>query len=267
MATELALVIKAIGTGRKLVPVLREIDRPGWVAERLRASAEQVNQDMIQMTFAVCREFVAQALGRDPSSEDVDAFIASAAGDPTFPARAHRLLGELKKASSGRRRRFLASALYGLQFSKLPDDERDRVDMAIERMMPGDVELLVRIDEGRKRPPRKPIPEVPVGPSNVFALISGSEFRLSVTDHWQGDGLTEEFLHDETSRADLVALAALQSLGCVRLGERHSTIDFSSAVDLGTDAATWIEHPVMITAVGELVIRAIEEMRPGLEAE
>jgi hypothetical protein len=27
----------------------------------------------------------------------------------------------------------------------------------------------------------------------------------------------------------------------------------------------WTEHPVMLTAVGDLVIRAIEEMRPGLE--
>lgn len=264
MATEL-LVLKAIGIGRKLVGVVREVERPAWLATRLRESGDQVNQDMIQMSFAVSRAFVAHALGHEPSSEEVDAFIAAAAGDAAFPARAHRLLGELKKASSARRRAFLAAALYGLQFSKLPDDERDRVDMAIERMMPGDVELLVRIDEGRKRPPRSPIPALQVGPSNVFALISGSELRISVTDHWKGDGLTEEVLRDETSRADLVALSALQSLGCVRLGERHSTIDFSAS---GGEfySSSWIEYPLTITAVGELVIRAIEEMRPGLDA-
>ncbi len=219
MATELGLVIKAIETGRKLMGVLREIERPGWLEERLRTSVEQVHQDMLQVTFAVCREFVAQALGRDPSSDDVDAFIASATGDPTFPARAHRLLGELKKAGSQRRRAFLASALYGLQFSKLPDDERDRVDMAIERMMPGDVELLVRIDEGRKRLPRKPLPEVTAQLSNVFALISGNALRLNATDHWDGDGLKDEVLLDKSYLADRVALAALESLGCVHVGE------------------------------------------------
>jgi hypothetical protein len=138
--------------------------------------------------------------------------------------------------------------------------------MAIERMMPGDLELLTRIDEGRKRPPRLPIhPSIPVRPSKVFALINGGQLRLSVTDDWRSVVRTEDVIQDETSRADLVALAALQSLGCVRLGEREPTIDFGSAVDLGSGATTWIDYPVMITPVGELVIQAIEEMRPGLE--
>jgi hypothetical protein len=100
MATELHLAMKAIDAGRKVLRALTEAERPAWLAERLKASVDQVNQDMTQVTFAICRAFVAHALGRDPSADEVDAFIASATGDPAFPARAHRLLGELRKDGS-----------------------------------------------------------------------------------------------------------------------------------------------------------------------
>jgi hypothetical protein len=95
--------------------------------------------------------------------------------------------------------------------------------------------------------------------------MSGGELRLSVTDHWDGEGLKEAVLHDDDARADMAALAALQSLGCVRLAERGAETDFGQNIELGDDATVWIEYPLRITALGELVIRAIEEMRPGLE--
>jgi hypothetical protein len=253
--TTLALAIKKLAAAApKVSSVIKTVTTSADVQRKLEVSEAQNNRDVGQVCLAICSALVAHALGREPNAPELAAFLDEAVGDPAFPARAHRLLGEAYKAASWRRRAFLASMLYGLSFRSLPDDERDRVDMAIERMMPGDVELLIRIDEGRKRVPRSPIPTMPVGPSNVFALISGRELRLSVTDHWIGDAAWEEALEDENSRADRVALTALEALGCVHIGESRSS------------SPSWNEHSLTITTVGELVIRAIEEVRPGLDA-
>jgi len=100
----------------------------------LNRSLHQSTMETMTICFLVCKALLAERLGIPPSSEEVNDFMSKAAGDPRFAHPAYRLFGEAQRSSDRRRRVFLASMLFGLPFSKMPDDDRDRVDMAIERM-------------------------------------------------------------------------------------------------------------------------------------
>jgi hypothetical protein len=214
------------------------------------AAAAQVNQETAQISHAVCRALTTHVLGGPPSSDQVDQFMAAAVRDPAFPARAYRLLGEAQKSSDRRRRVFLASVLFGLSFDVLPDDDRDRVDMAVERLVPPDVELLMLIAA------RQSAPSMKTGDrSDVFALINGRALRLTITDFLHEGELQQHVLDDERFLADRAALDALVGGGCVHLGERFA------------QAGDWIIYKLTISEVGHMVIRAIEEVHPGLKAE
>lgn len=140
--------------------------------------------EMDKVCYAAVRALFAHALGRDPSDDEVDAVFAEAAEHPNAPFRFHRLLGEARKSSSHHRRLFLASAFFGLEFSAMPDDERDRVDMVLERMVPADVGLLMRLDEmNRTATPPAEVdgPHIFQG-TRVAALLNGIDVRVATTD-------------------------------------------------------------------------------------
>jgi hypothetical protein len=143
--------------------------------------------------------------------------------------------------------------LFGLSFDVLPDDDRDRVDMAVERMMPPDVELLMLIAEKRNTPPTHD-PLKTGGKSNVFALINQRDLRLAVSDYGKGDGFPPEVLDEDRFRADRAALASLEAVGCIDRREKHG------------QQGDWAVYDLTITEVGYMVIRAIEEVRPGFTA-
>jgi len=255
--TTLALAIhKLLGAAPKVGSAIKAATSSRDLQERLEAAEAQNNRDVGQVCLAICRALVADGLGREPNGPEVTAFFEAAIGDPTFPARAHLFIGQMKKAASARRRAFLASMLFGLSFRSLPDDERDRVDMAVERMMPADVDLLVLIaikDEEATRDRPSETLRYHFGTSFVGALLKDIELRLVTSDDIEDGRFTDEVTEADRFRADRGAFASLVSLGCLDLGE--------SKVLLGE----WRAHQLAITPLGRLVIRAIEEVRPGLD--
>jgi hypothetical protein len=164
-------------------------------------------------------------------------------------------MGELGRSASRRRRVFLASVLFGLPFTKIPDDERDRVDMAVERMMVEDVELLMRIDEkdrtARPTPEREPYL---FRGTKVAGMMRGIEVRIGTTDDCGDDGeFGDEFYADARFLVDHAAFGALLSFGLLDVGQSQQK------------QGDWEIHRVVITPLGRLVVRAIEEVRPGFD--
>ncbi len=86
--------------------------------------------------------------------------------------------------------------LFRLPFSALPDDHRDRVDMAVERMMPEDLELLTRISEMQAGPRRDPAENESLrylfGDCNVVSLTLGSTRRVATTMEWTFPGFSKD---------------------------------------------------------------------------
>jgi hypothetical protein len=257
LAVEVGLLFKAAKTVARGAKLVKSVNASKALQARFDESVVKVNREMGQVAFAVCKAFVALALQHEPTAPEVEHFMNAAADDPAFPHRAYRLLGELRRSASHRRRAFLASVLFGLPFTKLPDDERDRVDMAVERMMPEDVELLRLIVE--KDRTGRPSPE-PGGPylfkdSRVVALTRGIEVRVATTDDCGDDGeFSNEIYADPRFCVDRGAFGSLRSLGLVEFG----TIEASQG--------EWQIHPLLITPLGRITIRAIEEVRPGFDA-
>ena len=183
--------------------------------------------------------------------------MAEALEHPNAPFRFHRLLGEARKSASRRRRRFLASVAFGLEFSTIPDDERDRVDMVVERLVPEDVLLLLQIDQRNRN--SRPADQVD-GPhifqgTQVAALVHGINVRVACTDD-QNDtehdyGFGDPVFTDDRFVVDQAAFASLVSLGCLDIGESKAS------------QMPWEIHRLMITQVGRLVIGAIEQVRAG----
>jgi hypothetical protein len=127
--------------------------------------------------------------------------------------------------------------VYGLSFKSLPDDERDRVDMAVERMIPADLELLQLVARW-------------LAAGGCTAYLKPNELRL-VPAFAESDFATA--IRNPTFVADPGAFATLQMLGCIYC-------DSNSAMP------GWQILNVSTTALGELVLRAIDEVRPGLGA-
>ncbi len=256
--TTLALAIKKLAaTAPKLTSAIKTVTTSPDIQKKLEAAEAQNNRDVGQVCLAVCRALVARALGEEPDAPLVGAFLDEAVGDPGFPARAHRLLGEARKTGSWRRRAFLASTLYGLSFRSLADDERDRVDMAVERMMPADAELLsliLRKDEEAERSLNPETVNYFFGQSNVAAFLFGARLRLATTADWKQGGFTDDVISEDRFLGDRQALASLVSLGCIDLGSSKAT------------KGEWQIHQIVITPLGALVIRALDEVAAGIAA-
>ncbi len=254
--------IRALFTGAgTAVRIAKSVDSSAALQARVDEVVQEVHREVGQVSYAFCKASVAHALGREPSDDEVGMFMTAAVNDAAFPNRAYRLLGEAKKSADQRRRKFLAAMVFGHSFRVLPDDERDRVDMVVERMIPADVELLMRIAETLDRPP----PPGPtgfegrvMGQGNVVAFVRETDLRLVTHEYWNDSDskFLPEAETDPKLIADRSALTALLSLDCVVLGQML----------LGGD----IEHhgylvkSIRPTSLGYLVVRAIDEVRPGL---
>lgn len=249
--------IKAVCDGAELMEKvakgLKRIDSSEALQSRFDESAAEVHREVGQVSHAVSRALVAHALGRHPSDEDVTAFMTAAVNDPAFPHRAFRLLGEMRKAASHRRRAFLASVLFGLPFKKLPDDDRDRIDMVVERAVPADIELLDLIAEKERR--AKAPSEKDEGYmfqwTSVAVFIRSRDVRLVTTDDSDGIDFKEEAFTDPRYCVDQGAFAALRSLGCIDIGERKA------------NQGEWSIHSLIVTSIGRMVSDAVNELRPG----
>jgi len=256
--TSVAAGIKGLlSATRAVAGLIKRAGSSEALRARLVASGEEVERDAIQVCYGVCKALVANALDREPSDEDVSDVLSAAISDPAFPHRAYRLFGEIKKSASRRRRAFLASVLFGLPFSKLPDDERDRIDMAVERMMPADVELLMAIVE--KDRAARPTPETEpylFRGTKIAATLRGIEVRLGSTDDYEdeGRGFSDEYYADARFLVDHAAFGALLSFGLLDVGQSQQV------------QGDWQIHRLVITPLGKLVVQAIEELRPGFDA-
>src|SRR5258708_7197173 len=81
--------------------------------------------------------------------------MAGAVDDPTFPARAHLLLGAMRKSSSSERLRMLAGMLFGKPFLKTPAADLERVDLLAERLLAEDVPLGRAAAPAQTAPPAR----------------------------------------------------------------------------------------------------------------
>ena len=191
---------------------------------RLDESSAEATREMLKDCYATVKALVAHAIDREPSDPEVDAVLADVTEHPNAPFRMHRLLGEARKTASRRRRRFLASVFFGLPFSKMPDDERDRVDMAVERMTVPDVEFLDMI-EARRPPPNFQEREgmsYMFGGDGLGAVIVGTSLRIATPNEWKSgtnSGLEETFFEDPRFEGNGAALASLVSVGCLDVGD------------------------------------------------
>ena len=245
-----ALVLKATRAG---VALARAANSSKELQRRFDDAAEQVNRETSQVAYAVAKALVGHALGETPSSEALDRFLANAVDDPSFPARAHRLLGEARKSASNRRRKLLASVLFGLPFSKTPADDRDRVDMLVERLVPEDVDLLAEIDSlERATSPGAYGTEQP-----CYALTHG-QVRLVSADLLSADAIRQADVEAATSLAS-PAFTTLQAVGCINL-----SAGFSEAVVI--EGASASAEAISITPLGRLLLGALAEVRAGLDA-
>jgi hypothetical protein len=256
--TSIVAGIKSVLAGaRTAVAIVKRIESSESLEAQLDRSDAEVRGEAAQVSYAICRALVAQALGRDPSHDQVNDVLSAAVNDPSFPNRAFRLLGEARKSASRRRRLFLASMLFGLPFTKLPDDERDRVDMVVERIMLPDVELLRLIVEKDRTAPPSPEPEPYLfRGTRVAALTRDLEVRVATTNEYMAGGTAfgDPTYEDEQFRVDHTAFSALLALGCIELAERKMT------------QGEWGVQALVVSPLGRLVAGAIEALRPGFDA-
>jgi len=239
---------------RKGADLVRGAESNSAALARFEETSAAATRETLKECHAALRALVAHALDREPSDAEVDAVFAAVAEHPNAPFRFHRLLGEARKSASRRRRRFLASVFFGLPFSKLPDDDRDRVDMAVERMTVADVEFLAMVQAKRRTPEEHKVDgkSYIFGDDGIGAVIRGSELRIATPNEWTLDGFVPGFFEDPRFIGDRAALASLVSVGCLDLGE--------AVTHLGNKEKA---NPLRILPLGHMVIRAIEEVGPG----
>jgi len=256
VVAEIKTVVSTLKTAKWLA---ENINASSAVKDRLEALAVEVDREIGQVSYAVCKALVAHALGRDPFHEEVNTFMAVAVADPAFSHRAYRLIGEAKKSASSRRRRFLASVLFGLPFARLPDDERDRVDMVVERMIPADLDLLDQIEKKFRSAPE---PESDAERSNIFrdskvvVLARRQELYLASRDDFETLVLHSERLLPGHPPVDSSAFASLRFLGCIETSESRSSIPGNIGVS-----------GVFVTAIGDSLLQVIRDLRCGYETE
>jgi hypothetical protein len=261
VSAALAGIKAVLSSARKIEGIVKWAEgNPGALA-RFEESSAAATREMLKDSYAAVKAMIAFAMDRDPSDEEVDAVFTEAVDHPNAPFRFHRLLGEARKSASRRRRRFLASVFFGLEFSTMPDDERDRVDLVVERMVPADVELLMRVDEMNRistAPAQVDGPHIFQG-TRVTALLNGIDVRIATTDDYDDSdsdsnyGFEPRVFVDDRFQVDQAAFGSLVSLGCLDIGESKAS------------QMPWEHHRLMITELGRLVVRAIEEVRSGFE--
>jgi hypothetical protein len=187
--------------------------------------------------------------------------MATAANDPAFPARAYRLIGEARKSAARERRVLLASVLYTLPLSTTSDDDRDRLDMIFERLLPDEVRLLKAIAEFEPAAPRSP-------EGGIFTPRYAGTWARYVDDVLQvgpGDSLSSDVLgpNEEAAVPFIANRLAFSALGTLALVElRDQSQDFA----ISPHAYFAEIQQVTITPLGRLVLRALKEVPLDVEA-
>jgi len=232
----------------------------------IRDAGARVEREMTQVCYAVVRALIAAQLGHHPNDHQVQAFLLHAIDDPSFPSRAYRLFGEAKKSSSERRRHLLASVLFGLPFTRIPSDEVDRIDITLERMIPADAYLLLRLSEMAKAPLLADSVVVTgmymneVRPTTCEVIVvrheqSSTDLRIITSNDYPKDSQFEDdFFEKESFVQDPIALDTLDSLGCVSVREAQSHVGRRSL------------HRLLVTPLGDLVVQVLLGVRAGYEA-
>jgi hypothetical protein len=238
--------------------IVESIEAPSpEMQEKVERTLRQALVETMTVSTIVCRGLLAERMGVEPTSEQLRDFMSKMADDPRFAHRAYRLFGEAQKSSDRRRRVFLASVLYGLADSKMPEDDRDRVDMAVERMTVPDVQFLAVIEAKRANPDFQEREGMAYlfGTDGLGAVITGTSLRIATPNEWttgSNSGLVEGFFEDPRFEGDRAALASLVSVGCLDIGDAVVTVG-----DRGK-----IYHLRMLP-LANLVLQALHEVRPG----
>lgn len=262
METELVLaaVGKGVAVASKVIGALRAINTSP-LDEQIRSAGKHEFDRMIVVAYATARALIARELGREPTDQEVDSFLDAAGQGPSFAPRVYRLFSEGMRSSSQRRRRFLCSVLFGLQFTKIPEDELDRVDLAVERMLPGDAIFLMRIADIHQTPANPDasfLGGVPYGEARptkceAIAIQSPTDLRIVTSNEYSPQMNLERTTTDARFAFSATELSSLESLGCVHRSESEAS------------NGTYAFHILDVTPLGELVLRALKEVRAGCE--
>lgn len=257
---DLTLVLKAISKAPHALKLVRIADGSNESAAKLEMVAAQVDAEMRQVTYAVCRALVADAMGRGVNDQDVEEFLQAAIGSPGFPARAHRLLSEAKKSAAHRRRVFLTSILFGLPFCKIANDDRDRVDMVAERITADDLQLLADISRFEDVPPRDPVGSAfTVTYRGTFAAYIDGALKVGPGDPLSGNVVGPSREGAVPVEVNPLSFSALGHLGLIELRDIGQTVAVS--------ADSHFDHlqSVLITPLGRLLLKALHEVRAGMD--
>lgn len=230
--------------------IVRTLDPAQQIKSQLDAAAVEADRELGQVSYAVVKALMASILGATPSEPAVDAFMMEVFNSPSGPARAFRLLGEARKTASDKRRRMLAAVFFGLPFTGIEADDRDRVDMLIERLVPDDIELLSTVA-------RLEASELPRhGHPGCFVLTHGRQYLV-------GSSFIEKERHQDddlktAASLDGPAFTCLMSQGCLTLPSLWSADVTFNGVSAN---AEYLE----ITSLGRLLLRSLEDIRAGIE--
>lgn len=232
------------------VALLKSLDPAQQIKQQLDAAMTEADRELGQVSYAVVKALIASILGTTPDGPAVDAFMREVFNSPSGPSRAFRLLGEARKTASATRKRMLAAVFFGLPFTAIQAEDRDRVDMLVERLVPADVELLSAIallDQGKGAQGGRP---------GCFVLTHGSRYLVGTS-----------FLYAENHRDDDLkgvpsldgpAFASLVAHGCISLPS-----SWSEEVTFNGVSAT--AEFVEITPLGRLLRQALEDVRAGFD--
>jgi hypothetical protein len=212
--------------------------------EKCVAEATQVGQ-----TVAIA--LIAAAKGSEPLDDDVHQFVRTSLDDGTFLPRCHRLFTECLRSPSARRRKRLASVLVGGPHVTRGADDRDRLDMLVERLLDDDVDALRHVHELQAAGVhRLVLNDVDL---SICLIRDGDSFRLARGMEVFPDALPKR-------RADInpawpllpaLAIASLDSAGCVIVREER----FFNAVDL-----THTPSAVTVTDTGRFLYTSLKRV-------
>jgi hypothetical protein len=233
---------------KALFAVAKFVDRSPAIERSLKESRDASVEATAVAAHAASIGLAAVLTKVTPTQEVVERLVEAAHSGPGAPFRVWRLLGETAKSASYERRVFLASFFYALPFTTAREDERNRIDMLVERLMPEDVSLLKRIADL--------VAQVP-DPHHAGHFISNYPIKAETP---KGVLIVSSQHRNEGFLADPVALTSLIMHGCVSDSDGFwgETVAAGGADASGTMLA--------VTPLGQLLARAFEDVRPVVEA-
>jgi hypothetical protein len=258
MAIVETLIAAACAKGAKTVAgdvvSLVAAQNPALVMARQFGEAyEKTIQDAALSAYNGVRALLAFQLKRDPTGPEILGLMEEAGKTGAFPARAVRQLEEVRRAPTEERRQMLAAVLYGLPFTDVTDDERDRVDMLVVRLMPRDVDLLNKIDR-LNRVDAMWKREVATDPEPRCLALHWEGLRLIQYPPDRFGHLTEDYVKKAPTEST-TAFTTLQSAGCIEMEDGFST-------DIVINGVGVYSGTVTVTPLGALLLRALRDVCP-----